>query len=117
MRQEWDRYFLDICIGIATRSTCTRRKCGAVLVKNKLIVSTGFNGTPRGMKHCNELYPQTVCMRATLNVDSGTNLEFCRACHAEYNAIIHAGLNNVSSSGGTLYTTYSPCTTCAKIII
>lgn len=100
---------------VATRSTCIRkgRKVGAVLVRDKHILSTGFNGAPAGMVHCAEI----GCIRDRLKIPSGTRQEICRAVHAEQNAIIQCALHGVSSKDSTLYVTHQPCTICTKILI
>jgi len=97
----------------ATRSTCLRRKVGAVIVKGKHIVSTGYNGAPKGVRHCSE----TGCLRERLNIPSGQRHELCRGLHAEQNAIIQAALHGVSTEGGVIYCTNQPCAICAKMII
>jgi len=98
---------------VATRSTCLRRKVGALLVKDKQIISSGYNGAPRGLAHCVEL----GCLREQKNVPSGERHELCRATHAEANAIIQAAFHGVSTAGTTLYCTTAPCTICAKMLI
>jgi dCMP deaminase len=112
-RPSWDEYFMDLAKLVATRSTCTRHDVGAVLVKDKRILATGFNGAPRGMKHCLEI----GCIRDELNIASGTRAEICRAVHAEQNAIIQCAIYGVSSEGSTIYITHQPCTICTKILI
>lgn len=113
-RPSWDEYFMQICRVVATRSTCLRRQVGAVLVSERRILSTGYNGAPKGLKHCAEL---GGCYREKMNVPSGERQELCRALHAEQNAIIQAALHGVSTEGGTIYVTHQPCITCAKMII
>jgi len=98
---------------VATRSTCLRRKVGALLVKDKQIISSGYNGAPRGLAHCVEL----GCLREQKNVPSGERHELCRATHAEANAIIQAAFHGVSTAGTTLYCTTAPCAICAKMLI
>lgn len=97
----------------ATRSTCIRRKVGAVLVKNRRVISTGYNGAPAGHQHCQEI----GCLREQLNVPSGEKHEICRGVHAEQNAIIQAAFRGISVSGAYLYCTSKPCSICAKMII
>ena len=98
---------------MATRSTCLRRQVGAVIVRDKRILSTGYNGAPRGLAHCDE----TGCLREQLGIPSGQRQEICRGLHAEQNAIIQAALHGVSIEGGMIYVTHQPCITCAKMII
>lgn len=104
---------MEIARVVATRSTCLRRQVGAVLVKNKQILATGYNGVPRGIVHCTE----RGCLRDQLGIPSGERQELCRGLHAEQNAIIQAALHGVSVAGGTIYVTHQPCLTCAKMII
>ncbi len=112
-RPTWDQYFLDISKVISSRSNCMKRQVGAVIVKDKRIVSTGYNGTPRGVKNCND----GGCARCNSFADSGTKLDECVCSHAEENAIVQAAYHGISIRGGTLYTTYSPCLTCTKMIL
>jgi dCMP deaminase len=98
---------------VAERSTCMRRKVGAVIVKEKYILATGYNGAPRGLPHCSEV----GCLREKLKVPSGEKHELCRGLHAEQNAIIQAAYHGVSIKGATLYTTNLPCSICTKMII
>ncbi len=112
-RPDLDSYFMEIAKVVSTRSTCLRQKVGAVIVKNKRILATGYNGAPSGLPHCEEV----GCLREKLNVPSGERHELCRAVHAEQNAIIQAAVHGVSIAGGTLYTTHQPCIMCAKMII
>jgi len=98
---------------VATRSTCLRRKVGAVLVKDKRILATGYNGAPRNLPHCEV----TGCLREKLRIPSGERQEICRGLHAEQNAIIQAALYGASIKGSTLYCTHQPCITCSKMII
>jgi len=104
---------MDIVELVSLRSTCLRRKVGAVLVKDKRILTTGYNGAPTGVRHCSE----TGCLRERLNVSSGERHELCRGLHAEQNAIIQAALHGVSIKGATLYCTNHPCVICSKMII
>ncbi|MCG2690439.1 dCMP deaminase family protein [Candidatus Parcubacteria bacterium] len=113
MRPNIDEYFLKIACVVAERSTCQRHYVGAVAVKNKHILSTGYNGAGAGLKDCLEL----GCLRNELNIPSGTRHEICRAIHAEQNAIIQASLNGVSLEGATLYCTHTPCILCAKMLV
>jgi dCMP deaminase len=112
-RPSWDNYFMDITRLVARRSTCVRRAVGAVVVKDKRILATGYNGAPTGVAHCAE----TGCLRAQLQVPSGERHELCRGIHAEQNAIIQAAYHGVSIRGATLYCTNLPCSICAKMII
>lgn len=112
-RPPWDTYFMEIALLVARRSTCTRRSVGAVIVKDKRILSTGYNGAPSGVRHC-----ITVgCLREQLNVPSGERHELCRGIHAEQNAIIQAAFHGVSIRESGLYCTNLPCSICAKMII
>jgi len=104
---------LDLAQMVSTRSTCLRRQVGAVVVREKRILSTGYNGAPSGMAHCDEV----GCIREQLNVPSGERHEICRAIHAEQNAIIQAATFGVSLAGSTIYVTHHPCVLCSKMII
>ncbi len=112
-RPTLDEYFMEIAEVVAKRSTCLRNKVGAVIVRDKRILSTGYNGAPRDMEHCLEI----GCIRDQQNIASGTRHELCRAVHAEQNAIIQSALHGVSVEGATLYCTHQPCILCAKMII
>ncbi|MFH1306136.1 MAG: deaminase [Candidatus Micrarchaeota archaeon] len=113
-RPSWDEYFIEIAKVVASRSNCSRRKIGAVIVKDKRIISTGYNGTPRGVKNCNE----GGCPRCNSpEVQSGKDLEECFCCHAEENSIVMAAYHGISLKGGTVYTTFSPCLYCTRMII
>ncbi|MEJ2699905.1 MAG: cytidine/deoxycytidylate deaminase family protein [Desulfuromonadales bacterium] len=112
-RPSWEEYFMEIARLVARRSTCLRRQVGAVVVKEKNILATGYNGTPSGITHCSE----TGCLRQKLKVPSGERHELCRGLHAEQNAIIQAAKHGVNIGGGTLYCTNSPCVICSKMII
>jgi len=112
-RPTWEDYFMDIANLVSNRSTCLRRKVGAVLVKNQAILSTGYNGAPAAIPHCEE----TGCLRQQLDVPSGEKHELCRGLHAEQNAIIQAAIHGVSIKGATLYCTHYPCSICAKMLI
>lgn len=113
MRPTWDEYFMEIVELIKTRSTCLRRQVGALIVKDKRILATGYNGAPMGCKHCT----QVGCLRQQLGIPSGERHELCRGIHAEQNAIIQAAYSGVSVKGGTLYVTTQPCILCAKMIV
>jgi len=104
---------MEIVELIKTRSTCLRRQVGALIVKDKRILSTGYNGAPVGCKHCSEI----GCLREELKVPSGQRHELCRAIHAEQNAIVQAAYSGTSVNGGTLYVTNQPCVLCSKMII
>jgi len=112
-RLSWDDYFMEITHLVAKRSTCLRRSVGAVIVRDKRILATGYNGAPRGLPHCSE----TGCVREKLGVPSGQRHELCRGLHAEQNAIIQAALFGVSIEGSQIYTVAQPCVVCAKMII
>jgi len=112
-RLSWNQYFIEIARLVATRSTCQRRQVGAVLVKDKRILATGYNGVPSGVEHCEFV----GCLRETLNIPSGERHELCRGVHAEQNALIWAAKYGVSTDGATLYCTHSPCLICAKILV
>ena len=111
-RLSWDEYFMKLAWLVAERSTCVRHHVGAVIVRDKRILTTGYNGAAAGTKDCLEM----GCLRNELNIPSGTRHEICRAIHAEQNAIIQAGTHGINISGGTLYCTHSPCILCAKMI-
>jgi dCMP deaminase len=112
-RPSWDEYFMEIAHLVATRSTCLRRKVGAVIVRDKRILTTGYNGAPTGLRHCEEV----GCLREELGIPSGKQHELCRAVHAEQNAIIQAAVMGVVLSGATTYATNFPCVICAKMLI
>ena len=112
-RPTLDEYFMNIAKVVATRSTCLRNNVGAVIVRDKRIISTGYNGAPRNLEHCLDI----GCIRDQENIESGTMHEVCRAVHAEQNAIIQAALHAVSTKGATIYCTHQPCVLCAKMII
>lgn len=114
-RPEWDEYFMEMAALTARRSTCLRRQVGAVIVQNKHIIATGYNGAPRGLAHCGDR--EGGCLRQQLGVPSGERHELCRALHAEQNAIIQAAALGNSIEGGTIYITHQPCLICAKMII
>lgn len=110
-RPSSDEYFMEIASVVAKRSTCLRNQVGALFVKNKRILTTGYNGAPSGLEHCDVV----GCARE--GVASGTRHELCRAVHAEQNAIIQAALHGISIEGATLYCTHQPCILCAKMMI
>jgi dCMP deaminase len=112
-RPSWDQYFMQISTLVATRSTCMRRQVGALLVKDRNILATGYNGVPSGISHCDEV----GCLREQLDVPSGERHELCRGLHAEQNAIIQAARHGVNIEGATLYCTDSPCGICSKMLI
>jgi dCMP deaminase len=112
-RPSWDEYFLEMARLVSKRSTCLRRNVGAVLVKDKRILATGYNGAPRGLKHCLDI----GCIRQKLHIPSGERHELCRALHGEQNALIQASLYGISVQGATLYATNQPCIICAKMLI
>ena len=112
-RPSWDQYFIDITHLVATRSTCLRRQVGALLVKDRNILATGYNGTPSGITHCEDV----GCLRDRLQVPSGERHELCRGLHAEQNAIIQAARHGVNIDGATLYCTTMPCIICTKMLI
>lgn len=114
-RPGWDEYFMNIAKAVRVRSNCTSAPKGAIIVKDKRIISSGYNGTPRGIKNCSEGGCKR-CAERTLET-SGHKLDECTCCHAEENAIVHAALHGISTKGATLYTTFTPCLTCAKMII
>jgi dCMP deaminase len=112
-RPSIDEYFLKIASVVAERSTCRRHHVGAVAVKDKHILATGYNGAAAGLKDCLEL----GCLRDEMNIESGTRHEVCRAIHAEQNVIIQAALHGISLEGATIYVTHSPCVLCAKMLV
>lgn len=113
MRPSWDHYFMEITELVKSRSTCLRRQVGAVVVRDRRVISTGYNGAPSGVAHCEE----TGCLREQLGIPSGERHELCRAIHAEQNALIQAARFGVAIQGGTLYVTCQPCSLCAKMLI
>lgn len=112
-RPDWDTYFVDIAHVVAKRSNCCRRQVAAVIVIERRIISTGYNGTPRGIANCFE----GGCPRCASDAESGSNLGDCICAHAEENAIVQAAYHGISVRGGTLYCTTSPCLMCSKMII
>ena len=113
-RPSWDEYFMQMAELTAQRSTCLRRQVGAIIVKEKHIIATGYNGAPKGLPHCEEL---GGCLREKLEIPSGERHELCRALHAEQNVIIQAATLGQSIEGATIYITHQPCIICAKMII
>ncbi|HOU36048.1 MAG TPA: dCMP deaminase family protein [Candidatus Omnitrophota bacterium] len=112
-RISWDEYFMQIAHLVSQRATCLRRRVGAVIVKDKRMLATGYNGAPSGLSHCLE----TGCLRDRLKIPSGQRHELCRGLHAEQNAIIQASLYGTSVKGSTAYVTNQPCIICAKMLI
>lgn len=112
-RKSWDDYFMSIADLVAERSTCMRRHVGAVIVKDKRIVATGYNGAPSGISHCID----AGCLREQLKIPAGERHEICRGTHAEQNAIIQAATFGANISGSTIYSTHQPCFICTKMLI
>ena len=112
-RPDWDTYSMDIAHVVKTRSNCSRRNVAAVIVKDRRIISTGYNGTPRGVRNCNE----GGCPRCASNAPSGTGLDECICSHAEENSITQAAYHGISTKGATIYVTLSPCLMCSKMIV
>ena len=112
-RPDFDEYCLKIASVVGERATCRRHHMGAIAVRDKHILTTGYNGAPAGAKDCLEL----GCLRDELGIPSGTRTEICRAIHAEQNVIIQAGLHGVSLAGSTVYCTHTPCVLCAKMLV
>jgi dCMP deaminase len=112
-RPSWDEYFMTLAEEVATRTTCLRRAVGAIIVKDRRILATGYNGVPSGLRHCSE----TGCLRQKLGVPSGQRHEICRGLHAEQNAIIQAARYGIDISGASIYITTQPCVVCAKMLI
>ncbi len=112
-RISWDEYFIQIAHLVSQRSTCLRRKVGAVIVKDKRMLATGYNGAPSGLAHCLDI----GCLREKLKIPSGERHELCRGLHAEQNAVIQASLYGISVKGATFYVTNQPCIICAKMLI
>ena len=112
-RPAWDSYFMKIAEDVSTRSTCLRRQVGAVIVMDKRMLTTGYNGAPTGITHCTE----KTCLRIKYNVPSGERHELCRGLHAEQNAIIQAAFHGVSLKGAKIYITHKPCSICTKMLI
>ena len=112
-RPSWDEYFMKIVDLVKTRSTCLRRQVGALIVKEKRIITSGYNGAPAGITHCAEV----GCLRDQLKIPSGERHELCRAIHAEQNAIVQAAYTGISVKGATMYVSLQPCSLCAKLMI
>lgn len=112
-RPGWDQYFMDITAVVAKRSTCLRRRVGAILVKDKRILTSGYNGAPVGLKHCLEI----GCLREQMGVPSGERHELCRGLHAEQNVVIQAAVHGIAIRDSICYSTHQPCLLCAKILI
>ncbi len=112
-RPSWQQYFIDMAFLVSRRSTCMRRAVGAVIVRDNQILSSGYNGAPKLIRHCSV----TGCLRQQQNIPSGERHELCRGIHAEQNAIIQAAVNGTSIKGATLYCTTQPCIICTKMII
>ncbi len=112
-RLSWEEYFFQITYTVAQRSTCIRRKVGAIAVRENRVLATGYNGTPAGVEHC----AQKGCLRNQLNVPSGERHEICRGLHAEQNVIIQAAATGISLQNATIYCTTQPCIICTKMII
>ena len=112
-RPTWDEYFMEVASVVAKRATCLRRSVGAVVVKDKRILATGYNGAPTGLAHC----AVVGCLRDKLGIPSGQRVEICRGLHAEQNALIQAARYGISLDGSTVYTTLEPCVTCAKMLV
>lgn len=112
-RISWTDYFMNIAYMVAERSTCLRRKVGAVAVKDKHILATGYNGVPSGIEHCMNV----GCLRTQLNIPSGERHEICRAIHAEQNIIIQCAIHGINLEGADIYCTTQPCFICTKMLI
>jgi dCMP deaminase len=112
-RPSWDQYFMRMAVLAASRSTCRRRHVGAVIVKDRMVLSTGYNDTPRGLPNCGD----GGCARCASDAPSGSGLDTCLCLHAEQNGIIQAAYHGVAVVGATIYTTHQPCLTCAKMIV
>ncbi|MDR2520107.1 MAG: cytidine/deoxycytidylate deaminase family protein [Eubacteriaceae bacterium] len=112
-RPTWDEYYIALLGVVKTRSTCLRRQVAAIIVKDSQIISTGYNGAPKGVFHCE----QVGCLREKQNVPSGERHELCRGIHAEQNAIIQAATHGVGIEGAEIYITHSPCMLCSKMLI
>ena len=112
-RPSWDEYFMKMAFTVAERTTCKRRGVGAVIVKDKRILATGYNGVPTGISHCGEV----GCLREQLGVPSGQKHELCRGLHGEQNAIIQAARYGINIDGASIYITTQPCVVCAKMLI
>ena len=113
LRPSWHQYFMMITNEVASRSTCRRRQCGAVIVMDKRILSSGYNGVPSGLVHCLE----RGCLREDQGIESGQRHELCRGLHAEQNAFLQAALHGVKIKEAVIYSTHQPCSLCSKMII
>lgn len=113
LRPSWDEYFMQMAHLVSKRATCIRRRVGAVLVRDKRILATGYNGAPSGLEHCLDI----GCLREKLKIPSGQRHELCRGLHAEQNALIQASLHGISVKDSVLYATNQPCIICAKMLI
>jgi len=116
-RPSWDEYFMDITKRVAKRATCPRKRLGAIIVKGKRIIATGYNGSPPGMPHCDDVGCLIVPTIKKKDGKEYTKDHCVRTLHAEQNAIIQCALHGISCKGGTMYSTINPCYTCAKMII
>lgn len=112
-RPGWDEYFMELAYVVAKRSTCLRRQVGALIVKERRILASGYNGAPAGLKHCLEV----GCLRDKLGIPSGERHELCRGLHAEQNALIQAAVYGIAIKGAVFYVTHQPCIMCAKMMI
>lgn len=112
-RPSWDEYFMTLADEVATRTTCLRRAVGAIIVKEKRILATGYNGVPTRLRHCSV----TGCLREKLGVPSGQRHEICRGLHAEQNALLQAARYGIDIEGSSIYITTQPCVVCAKMLI
>ena len=112
--EKWDKRFMELTEQVVSWASCLRRKVGAIIVREKRVMATGYNGAPAGIASCIE---RGECLRQKLNIPSGTQHELCFAAHAEQNAIIQAARYGVNINGATLYCTHQPCVICAKMII
>ena len=112
-RPSWEEYFMEIAQCVSKRSTCIRRQVGAIIIKDKRILTTGYNGPPVNLPHCIE----TGCVREDMNIPSGEKHELCRGIHAEQNSIIQAAVHGVSIKDATIFCTHHPCAICTKMII
>ena len=112
-RPSWHKYFMDIACLVASRSTCLRRQVGAVAIKNRKIICSGYNGAPSGVTHCEK----RGCMRTALNIPSGERHELCWAVHAEANLVAQAAFHGDSLEGATVYVTVQPCVSCVKLLV
>lgn len=112
-RPSWHKYFMDIAEMVATRSTCMRRQVGALAVKDKKLIATGYNGAPAGVSHCEK----RGCIRQQMNIPSGERHELCWASHAEANVVAQAAMHGDVLAGTTVYVTVQPCVTCVKLLV